>query len=540
MKRAFFVVAILIACTGAKRFDEFRSSELIPELSETMLRTTYSEAAAFEGSDGWSEIGGVWTNAHGWEAVAASVGDGVLVLSATNHYIRSPLVADIGKSEWVYSNPINMIAVNFDYSTDGEEWNNTVPAGQPAYARLWYGGALPSPGGDPTLPVSSGTIYSLDNTDVVGRENLTDHQTLSVGNPSQPAHAAPKSYVDAVDAKAQQALKWWEQRAEGDAHMDGNRLHLGGGWALLGEAEGFAALSFDAALVAVAGDTAAQFAVQISGENVLTARFDTNPMHITDWSGYDETMWVDVHTNGLHESDEAWVEYTDNLLSGVWYRASNQSDDLPTTNETFRIEFDNDLFEISSTGFFRVMTPANSLAAFRSTVPMRVPSMMISESNSVVQTTFPGVLTFEDTDPPSAVAGHGHIYVHNGEVYAMDQDGNAQQLSSHREGRPVLHEFNVYSGWGTRVDLLDAFAGVEGAVERYRLPPEQRREWDADQQFVERRSREARQQWTDTPTRLRRTEEPVLRTARQMPQWLMDAVESETDPLDEEHRRIQK
>ncbi len=425
---------------------------------------------------------------------------------------------------------------NLWWSTNQVDWASiSGPLRFPVWIKLTIGTPPPTFGGGSATDITRLTIDSYESLAHIGKFPLRGIDVEVDIEPQTEHGATSKHYVDnqvaPVDAKAEQALKWWEQIAEGDAHMDGNRLHLGGGWSLLGPTDGYAALSFGGAVLTVQGDEQAQFALQLAAENVLTARFDTDGMAILGWSGPAENMWLDVSTNGLHESEDAWVEYAATMTAGVWARVPTQSMSAISNNQ-FRISFENPRWG-EDTAFFRVLTPANDLAALRSTVPLRAPSMMLSESNSVETATFPGVLTFENVvDVPSAVAGHGHVYVHNGEVYAMDEDGNAQQLSSHREGRPVLHEFNVYSGWGTRIDWFSALAGDADAIERYRLPESQRRNWQADQAALAIRSADARAQWQSTPAHLRRTPEPALRQPAPMPEWLREHIEADADPLD--------
>lgn len=169
------------------------------------------------------------------------------------------------------------------------------------------------------------------------------------------------------------------------------------------------------------------------------------------------------------------------------------------------------------------MRQANNLAALRSMVGIRAPSIMISESNSVSVTTPDGCLVFESiADFPAAIANHGQIYAVTGEVYVADAEGNITRLSSHDEGAWKPRSWNAYTGWGTEVDMLS------GTRTRFRAPIT--RDWDADQQALARQQDEAIRRWESMPPKQRRERRPPPYVAKPMPAWMRRVRNATEDP----------
>lgn len=347
--------------------------------------------------------------------------------------------------------------------------------------------------------------------------------------PSDALDVANKAYVDTVCGlardTAERALTWWNNPAEGDAYLNGHRLHLGGGWSLIGEPGSFAAISNDGSVgLGVVGDSA-QFSVQLANENILVARFDTAMMQIISWSGAASNMWLSVATNGLPanpDSASAWVEYSAALDSGVWSRAPVQATALPTNGASFRISFVNPRWG-QTNGYFRVMRQSGNLAALRSMVPLRAPSIMISESNSVAVSTSPGVLTLDSiAQAPAAIDNHAQLYSVLGELWVLDGDGNATRLSTHDGPLWVAKSCNVYTGWGTTVDM------ISGSRSRFRLTT--LRSWDDDQKAVAAAQEDAIRTWKETPPDKRRTPRPHAYVIKPEPSWITEQKSAAVDP----------
>lgn len=347
--------------------------------------------------------------------------------------------------------------------------------------------------------------------------------------PSDSLDVANKAYVDALTTVAQdtanRALSWWNNPAQADAYMNGHRLHLGGGWSILGDTNSFAAFSNDGSVgLGVVGDNS-QFSLQLAEENILIARFDTAMMQILSWSGAASNMWVMVSTNGLPlspDSSSAWIEYSSSVGNGVWARAPIQTVSLPTNAALFRISFENPRWG-ESKAIFRVMRQSGTLAALRSMVPLRAPSMMISESNSVAIATSPGVIIIDSiAAAPAAVENHAQLYSVLGELWVMDGDGNATRLSTHDGPLWVARSCNVYTGWGTSIDM------VSGVRTRFRL--EKLRSWDDDQTEVAAAQNDAIRTWLETPADKRRTKKPLPYVAKPEPSWITEQKNATDDP----------
>ena len=390
----------------------------------------------------------------------------------------------------------------------------------------------PPPGPQGTAAVSRISCDVWRDLSRVGEVFPVHGVSVRVDDPDDSLDAANRAYVDRradiSDASAAQALRWWEQRAQGDAHMGGYRLHLGGDWSILQEGDGWGALSFDGSVgLGVVGDST-QFAVQLASENILIARFDTEGMAITAWSGKKlapTQMYLTVSTNGLPASpdaDSAWAEYAQSITAGLWYRVPDQVVSLPTNAATFRVAFPNP--EPAATSlYFRVMRESGNLAALRSMVPLRAPSMMISESNSVAVATTPGVIVMDSiAGNPAAISGHGQIYAVAGELWVMDGSGNATRISSHDGAAWVQVSANLYTGWGTRFDV------ASGLRERFRLS--ELRDWDADQAALAARQADAVAKWDAQPAAERRAARPEAYAPRPMPDWMVKDREAKDDP----------
>ncbi len=475
-------------------------------------------AVAFGGASGWLS----WTGTAGIVIKPA----GALValgLNAEFAGTTAPVVTGLASAQMSDLSTIrNAIMVA---SVNGREW--VTPNGLTKAERagpLYLGLSFPAtpPGTSGTSAVTRISCDTWRDLSRVGEVFPIHGVSVRVDDPEDVLDAANKAYVDlradASDATGAQALRWWEQRAQGDAHMGGYRLHLGGDWSILQEGDGWGALSFDGSVgLGVVGDST-QFAVQLAAQNILIARFDTEGMAITAWSGKKTSptsMYLTVATNGLpavRTSASAWAEYAPSITAGLWFRVPSQVVSLPTNTATFRITFPNP--EPAATSlYFRVMRASGNLAALRSMVPLRAPSMMISESNSVAVATTPGVIVIDSiAGNPAAIATHGQIYAVAGELWVMDGSGNATRISSHDGAAWVQVSANLYTGWGTRFDV------VSGARERFRLP--QLRDWDRDQADLAAKQADAMARWDAQQTSERRAARPEAYAPRPMPDWM--------------------
>jgi len=476
----------------------------------------------------------------GWTLTNASITAGGHVVSTSSDDMFAcspgPVVTGLAAIAINYDSSLGQ-PVYLEASTNGVLWStpdymSKVARTLPLWLRFSARSIATIPDEVATVAVERVTCDLWRDNNRVGEVFPLHGVAVQVDDPDDPLDAANRNYVDRVAGRAQddatQALKWWEQRAEGDAHLNGHRLHLGSNWSILGDADSWAALSNDGSVgLGVVGDSA-QFSIQLANENVLVARFDTSMMSIQDWSGAGADMWLTVSTNGLPESPaeaDAWVEYTDDLLSGLWYKVPVQSNDLPVAAATFTIGFANPIWGTSPQGYFRVMRQANNLAALRTMVPLRSPSIMVSASNSVAVPTSEGALVFESIGAdPAGIADHAQLYAVAGEMWAMDADGNATRLTTHDDGAWVATSVNLYTGWGTSVDMLT------GERTRYRLPASQRRDWEADQAAIAARVRQAIRLWDNADPAHRREVRPRPYTPRPIPQWIATQREAKTDP----------